>query len=88
MFAETPEDVRQSEQQKEKQQQQQAGIHRRGLIDAYDDAEGYYNFQVGEVIGDHYKVFKAHGRGVFSSVLRARDLSASSSTSPTSPPPK
>ncbi len=46
----------------------------KGLADSYDDAEGYYNFQVGEVIGDRYEVFAVHGKGVFSSVLRARDL--------------
>lgn len=46
----------------------------KGLSDNYDDAEGYYNFQVGEVLGNRYEVFATHGRGVFSSVLRARDL--------------
>jgi len=47
---------------------------RRALVDSYDDAEGYYNFQVGEIIGSRYKVFATHGRGVFSSVLQARDM--------------
>lgn len=47
---------------------------RKGLTDSYDDAEGYYNFQVGEILGDRYEVFATHGRGVFSSVLRARDV--------------
>lgn len=46
----------------------------KGLVDSYDDAEGYYNFQVGEIIRSRYEVFATHGRGVFSSVLRARDL--------------
>lgn len=46
----------------------------KGLVDSYDDAEGYYNFQVGEIIQSRYEVFATHGRGVFSSVLRARDL--------------
>ena len=46
----------------------------KGLADSYDDAEGYYNFQVGEVLGERYEVFAIHGKGVFSSVLRARDL--------------
>ena len=32
--------------------------------------------QVGEVVDDRYEVFATHGRGVFSSVLRARDLLA------------
>jgi serine/threonine-protein kinase PRP4 len=52
---------------------------RKGLLDNYDDAEGYYNFQVGELIGEpggpQYEVYATHGKGVFSSVLRARDLS-------------
>lgn len=29
--------------------------------------------QVGEIVHDRYEVFATHGRGVFSSVLRARD---------------
>ncbi len=29
--------------------------------------------QVGEIVNDRYEVFATHGRGVFSSVLRARD---------------
>lgn len=45
-----------------------------GLADAYDDPEGYYNFSVGEVLDQRYQVFATHGRGVFSTVLRARDL--------------
>lgn len=39
---------------------------------------GTHLAQVGEVIGEaggpQYEVYAAHGRGVFSSVLRARDL--------------
>eukprot|EP00879_Flechtneria_rotunda_P014246 GHRR01014883.1.p1 GENE.GHRR01014883.1~~GHRR01014883.1.p1 ORF type:complete len:921 (+),score=358.42 GHRR01014883.1:205-2967(+) len=45
-----------------------------GLTDNYDDAEGYYNFQVGEVLDGRYEVFACKGKGVFSTVLRARDL--------------
>lgn len=30
--------------------------------------------QVGEIVEERYEVFATHGRGVFSSVLRARDL--------------
>jgi len=30
--------------------------------------------QVGEVVDDRYEVFATHGRGVFSSVLRVKDL--------------
>lgn len=46
---------------------------KRGLQDAYDDPEGYYNFQVGEMMDGRYEVYANLGRGVFSSVLRARD---------------
>lgn len=28
---------------------------------------------MGEVVGERYEVFATHGRGVFSSVLRAKD---------------
>ncbi len=28
---------------------------------------------MGEIVNDRYEVFATHGRGVFSSVLRARD---------------
>ena len=54
----------------------------KGLADSYDDAEGYYNFQVGEVLGSRYEVFATHGKGVFSSVLRARDLRHAKQTEP------
>ena len=67
MFADTPED-RQLDATRQKPQST------KGLADSYDDAEGYYNFQVGEVLGDRYEVFATHGKGVFSSVLRARDV--------------
>jgi serine/threonine-protein kinase PRP4 len=42
--------------------------------DTYDDPEGYYKFTVAEIIDQRYKVLSAHGRGVFSTVLRAREL--------------
>ncbi|KAH7622382.1 putative Serine/threonine-protein kinase PRP4-like protein [Nannochloris sp. 'desiccata'] len=85
MFAETPEDVRQANQTNAATTAATTTTAsvRRGLVDNYDDAEGYYNFQVGEIIGSRYEVFKAHGRGVFSSVLRARDLGTN-----ISPPPE
>lgn len=47
-----------------------------GLRDSWDDVEGYYIFQVGEVLDQRYKVTSAHGKGVFSTVLRAIDLEA------------
>lgn len=33
-----------------------AAAIRKGLLDNYDDAEGYYNFQVGEVVADKFEV--------------------------------
>lgn len=45
----------------------------KGLTDAYDDPEGYYNFQIGEILDNRYEVFASKGKGVFSTVLRARD---------------
>eukprot|EP01113_Clastostelium_recurvatum_P016281 TRINITY_DN1927_c0_g1_i2.p1 TRINITY_DN1927_c0_g1~~TRINITY_DN1927_c0_g1_i2.p1 ORF type:complete len:507 (+),score=161.55 TRINITY_DN1927_c0_g1_i2:2430-3950(+) len=43
-----------------------------GVEDNWDDADGYYRFRAGEVIG-RYHVFGVVGSGVFSSVVRARD---------------
>ncbi|KAL4857163.1 Serine/threonine-protein kinase PRP4 [Chlorella vulgaris] len=81
IFAATPTDVKQKEAAAAAQAGQAAAAAagaRKGLTDNYDDHEGYYNFQVGEIIGEagqgQYEVYAAHGRGVFSSVLRARDL--------------
>eukprot|EP00250_Pteridium_aquilinum_P018791 c24207_g1_i1 orf=209-3775(+) len=45
-----------------------------GLTDNWDDAEGYYCHRIGELLDGHYEVAASHGRGVFSSVVRARDL--------------
>eukprot|EP00193_Tetraselmis_chui_P021788 CAMPEP_0177793834 /NCGR_PEP_ID=MMETSP0491_2-20121128/25303_1 /TAXON_ID=63592 /ORGANISM="Tetraselmis chuii, Strain PLY429" /LENGTH=845 /DNA_ID=CAMNT_0019316409 /DNA_START=173 /DNA_END=2710 /DNA_ORIENTATION=+ len=47
----------------------------KGLLDNWDDADGYYQFKTGEVLLDKYKVTAAQGRGVFSSVFRAQDVS-------------
>lgn len=46
------------------------------LADAYDDPEGYYVFQVGEMMDGRYEVFASNGKGVFSTVLRARDVTS------------
>ncbi|KAI5074212.1 hypothetical protein GOP47_0010173 [Adiantum capillus-veneris] len=48
-----------------------------GLTDNWDDAEGYYCHRIGEVLDGRYEIAASHGRGVFSSVVRARDLKAS-----------
>jgi len=44
-----------------------------GLVDEYDDAEGYYRWRTGEMLNDRYEVVATFGKGVFGSVLRARD---------------
>eukprot|EP00747_Dinoflagellata_sp_TGD_P146308 gnl/TRDRNA2_/TRDRNA2_176681_c0_seq2.p1 gnl/TRDRNA2_/TRDRNA2_176681_c0~~gnl/TRDRNA2_/TRDRNA2_176681_c0_seq2.p1 ORF type:complete len:390 (+),score=-21.24 gnl/TRDRNA2_/TRDRNA2_176681_c0_seq2:48-1217(+) len=40
----------------------------------WDNSEGYYCFTPGEIIKSRYEVLATHGRGVFSTVLRVRDL--------------
>lgn len=47
-----------------------------GLHDNWDDAEGYYSYRIGEVLDGRYEIIAAHGKGVFSSVVRAKDLKA------------
>lgn len=46
------------------------------LIDNWDDTEGYYRIVLGERIGPNsrYHVFANLGKGMFSEVVRARDL--------------
>ncbi|XP_020090646.1 serine/threonine-protein kinase prpf4B isoform X2 [Ananas comosus] len=51
-------------------------IERSGLHDNWDDAEGYYSYRFGEVLDGRYEVIAAHGKGVFSTVVRAKDLKA------------
>ncbi|XP_047330052.1 serine/threonine-protein kinase prpf4B-like [Impatiens glandulifera] len=51
-------------------------VERSGLHDNWDDADGYYSYRVGELLDGRYEVISAHGRGVFSTVVRARDLRA------------
>jgi serine/threonine-protein kinase PRP4 len=45
-----------------------------GLSDNWDDAEGYYRARMGEVLDGRYQVMESHGRGVFSTVVKAKDL--------------
>lgn len=47
-----------------------------GLADNWDDGEGYYITRVGEVLDGRYEVTDTQGKGVFSSVVRARDRRA------------
>ncbi|TKY69373.1 Serine/threonine-protein kinase PRP4-like [Spatholobus suberectus] len=49
-------------------------IERGGLHDNWDDAEGYYSYRFGEVFDGRYEVTAAHGKGVFSTVVRAKNL--------------
>jgi hypothetical protein len=42
--------------------------------DNWDDAEGYMTCRVGEVLNGRYEVTTAVGKGVFSTVLRCRDV--------------
>jgi len=51
-----------------------------GLLDNWDDADGYYKFKIGEIIMENYQVASAQGRGVFSSVLKAYDLNNQKAT--------
>lgn len=44
------------------------------LNDNWDDAEGYYKINIGETIDGHYSVYSCTGQGVFSNVVRARDI--------------
>ncbi|KAK1275215.1 Serine/threonine-protein kinase AFC2 [Acorus gramineus] len=51
-------------------------IERSGLHDNWDDAEGYYSYRFGELLDGRYEVIASHGKGVFSTVVRAKDLRA------------
>lgn len=51
-------------------------LERSSLHDNWDDAEGYYSFRFGEILDGRYEVAAAHGKGVFSTVVRAKDLKA------------
>ncbi|XP_075507038.1 uncharacterized protein LOC142543572 isoform X1 [Primulina tabacum] len=56
-----------------------AAIEKSELHDNWDDAEGYYGYRFGEILDGRYEIIAAHGRGVFSTVVRAKDLKAKSS---------
>ncbi|EFC49852.1 predicted protein [Naegleria gruberi] len=49
----------------------------------YDDAEGYYRYNIGEVINQRYKVEQFLGQGVFSCVVKATDLNSTKNTAQT-----
>lgn len=43
------------------------------LTDNWDDPEGYYSTRIGEILDGRYQVLANLGRGVFSSVVKAKD---------------
>ena len=43
------------------------------LRENWDDSEGYYQINIGEILDGRYSVFSYTGQGVFSNVVRARD---------------
>ncbi|XP_057988262.1 uncharacterized protein LOC110667441 isoform X2 [Hevea brasiliensis] len=51
-------------------------IMRNGLHDNWDDSDGYYGYRFGEILDGRYEIVAAHGKGVFSTVIRAKDLKA------------
>ncbi|TVU48743.1 hypothetical protein EJB05_00014 [Eragrostis curvula] len=51
-------------------------IERNALHDNWDDADGYYTHRLGELLDGRYEITAAHGKGVFSTVVRAKDLKA------------
>ncbi|KAF2311134.1 hypothetical protein GH714_019650 [Hevea brasiliensis] len=51
-------------------------IMRSGLHDNWDDSDGYYGYRFGEILDGRYEIVAAHGKGVFSTVVRAKDLKA------------
>ncbi|KAJ8570134.1 hypothetical protein K7X08_006711 [Anisodus acutangulus] len=53
-------------------------VERSGLHDNWDDPEGYYSYRFGEILDGRYEIVAAHGKGVFSTVVRAKDLKARS----------
>ncbi|KAF9439082.1 U4/U6 small nuclear ribonucleoprotein prp4 [Entomortierella beljakovae] len=50
-----------------------SGDYNPTLVDNWDDAEGYYRFGHGELLDGRYLVTSILGKGVFSSVVKARD---------------
>jgi hypothetical protein len=49
------------------------------LNDNWDDSEGYYKIKIGELLNGQYAVYSVTGQGVFSNVVRARDLTKQNS---------
>ncbi|KAK3146316.1 hypothetical protein QOZ80_3BG0264540 [Eleusine coracana subsp. coracana] len=51
-------------------------IEENAHYDNWDDAQGYYKYRIGEVLCGRYEILAGHGKGVFSNVVRAKDLKA------------
>lgn len=51
-----------------------SGYENPHLTDNWDDAEGYYRVRIGEMLDKRYNVFGFTGQGVFSNVVRVRDV--------------
>ena len=45
-----------------------------GLHDNWDDPDGYYRVMLGEKLQSRYQIFSILGRGIFATVVRAKDL--------------
>ncbi len=43
------------------------------LKENWDDEDGYYMFRVGETLADRFVLLSSYGKGMFSTVVRARD---------------
>ncbi|CAN6347448.1 unnamed protein product [Urochloa humidicola] len=54
------------------------GLHveRNALHDNWDAADGYYTYRFEELLDGRYEIAAAHGKGAFSTVVRAKDLKA------------
>ncbi len=50
------------------------GMQGGGNLDNWDDSEGYYKINIGETLNNQYAVYSTTGQGVFSNVVRARDM--------------
>lgn len=64
----------------------QRDLHASGageMMDSYDDHEGYYRYRLGDLLeGGRYRVTGLQGSGVFSTVLRVRELVPGQSGAP------
>jgi serine/threonine-protein kinase PRP4 len=74
IFAATPLETKALLNTQKKAERERFGPGKERSQDTWDDSDGYYNFAMGEIVDGRYEVFAVHGRGVFSTVLRARDL--------------